>query len=537
VSLAGADAGNYTVGSAADTTADITPFVLTATATAADKVYDATTTADVTISLATVFAGDAVSGSASGSFSDKNVGTDKTVTVGAVTLAGADVGNYSVGSAADTTAGITPGALTVTANASSKIVGSADPVLTFSTSGLVGGDTETIALTGALSRQSGEAVGNYGILQGTLLAVNGNYEITFVSANFVILNSSNQNVAPVITSLTDTTWSVPDEIVQVMVEFTDDNLTDVHTVMINWGDGTATAGVVTEAGGVGEAVGSHQYADAGVYNITVTVDDGQGGSDVETTSSMIAGVRLLNGVLFVIGTDGRDHVNITENGDCSRGSSDRGDGRGRGRGSNGRTGSSIRVNAKLNQGRDQVRINESWHLHDVDSIVMHLGDGDDFANLAGGSDACSHGCGNGGVNIPATAFAGDGDDKVFGGDAADILIGGSGNDKLYGRDGNDLLAGGTGNDNLDGGRGHDVLIGGKGRDDLHGGSGDDLLIGGFTAFEEELSELDEFLSRWAVGDSVDDFTSQISDDYEKDKLNGGHGSNVGFGGYRDKLKL
>lgn len=70
-----------------------------------------------------------------------------------------------------------------------------------------------------------------------------------------------------------------------------------------------------------------------------------------------------------------------------------------------------------------------------------------------------------------------------------------------------------------------------------GGSGRDLLIDGFTLFDDDVEQLDEFLSQWAAGHSVDDFTSQIIDDYDKDELNGNSGNDIGFGGLRDKLKL
>ena len=71
--------------------------------------------------------------------------------------------------------------LTVTAEAKSKTQGEADPALTYTAEGLVGSDT----LTGALSRDAGEAPGTYAITQGTLTA-GDNYEITFTSAVLTI---------------------------------------------------------------------------------------------------------------------------------------------------------------------------------------------------------------------------------------------------------------------------------------------------------------------------------------------------------------
>ncbi|AQS93534.1 hypothetical protein BXQ17_05280 [Polaribacter sp. BM10] len=75
--------------------------------------------------------------------------------------------------------------ITITADASSKEFGDADPAFTYQiTSGtLESGDT----LVGSLDRDAGEAVGNYNINQGSVLNVNNpKYDITFISAIFSI---------------------------------------------------------------------------------------------------------------------------------------------------------------------------------------------------------------------------------------------------------------------------------------------------------------------------------------------------------------
>jgi hypothetical protein len=107
--------------------------------------------------------------------------------VTALSLGGADAGNYTLSSTtASTTANINQRPITVTANpGQSKVFGSADPLpFTFTVSGLglVGGDT----LAGALDRASGETVGNYVINQGTL-AASPNYQLTYFGNNFSIL--------------------------------------------------------------------------------------------------------------------------------------------------------------------------------------------------------------------------------------------------------------------------------------------------------------------------------------------------------------
>ena len=76
---------------------------------------------------------------------------------------------------------INPKSLTVTAEAKSKTYGDADPVLTYTSEGLINSD----AFSGALSRVAGENAGTYAINQGSLTAGN-NYEIQYTSANLTI---------------------------------------------------------------------------------------------------------------------------------------------------------------------------------------------------------------------------------------------------------------------------------------------------------------------------------------------------------------
>jgi hypothetical protein len=99
-------------------------------------------------------------------------------------LSGTDRGNYSLVPGPWTAkADITAKAITVTADAKSKILGAADPVLTYTVTygSLVGTD----AFSGSLARDPGEAVGPYAIKLGTLTA-GSNYALTFVSATFNI---------------------------------------------------------------------------------------------------------------------------------------------------------------------------------------------------------------------------------------------------------------------------------------------------------------------------------------------------------------
>ena len=77
--LLGTDAGNYTLtGSNSTTTADITAKGITGTITAANKVYDGNTVASTSGVLSGVVAGDTVTLTSTGDFTDKNAATGKT---------------------------------------------------------------------------------------------------------------------------------------------------------------------------------------------------------------------------------------------------------------------------------------------------------------------------------------------------------------------------------------------------------------------------------------------------------------------------
>ena len=158
-------------------------------AVANNKPYDGSKAATVDFtaaSLVGVVSGDTVTLVTSGysaEFNDKNVGTDKPVTVTGVALGGADAANYTVSQPTGLKANITSRQVTVTADPQSKTYGEDDPALTYQvTSGsVVSGD----GFSGALTRDAGENVGDYAIKQGTL-TLGSNYELSFVGANLTI---------------------------------------------------------------------------------------------------------------------------------------------------------------------------------------------------------------------------------------------------------------------------------------------------------------------------------------------------------------
>ena len=341
----------------------------------------------------------------------------------------------------------------------------------------------------------------------------------------------------------------PDGAVTISGTFSDADPTDTHTATVDWGDGTVETLIVDQSADT--LAGSHTYADGGVYTVTVTVDDGNGGSDTETTTAVVQGIGLVDGVLYVIGTPGKDIVNVKEVGrrdpqikvtanfdvgDRRRGGSDGGSYGGRDRGRNDcRGGSDGGSDGGGDHGADVSYFNPA----DVERIAIYLCDGDDHAVVgSGGSDGGSDGGTDGGLDIPTLIDGGAGDDQLTGGAGNDILIGGSGNDHLNGRGGNDALSGGAGKDKLSGGHGLDVLIGGIGRDQLNGDHGDDLLIGGSAENEDDAAALEAAAAAWSDGDLATALLSlgSITDDNDRDDLKGGRGTDELIGGVGDRLK-
>src|SRR5436305_13445144 len=94
-----ADLGNYSLGAVTANSANITPKPVTGSYTAIAKVYDGTAVATLSAPIVNGAIGtDTVSLTGGiGAFSDKNVGTNKAVTVSGAALSGADGGNYTLG--------------------------------------------------------------------------------------------------------------------------------------------------------------------------------------------------------------------------------------------------------------------------------------------------------------------------------------------------------------------------------------------------------------------------------------------------------
>jgi hypothetical protein len=201
LSLAGGDAGNYTVNSTATTQANITSTSLGITASSTSKAYGTTMSFGGTeFSSTGLMNGDTVgrvSLTSAGAVATAGVaGSPYGITPGAATGGTFTPSNYTI-TYVNGALMVTPVSVKVTADAKSKVYGTTDPVLTFGVAGLVNNpavgvvDTAVSALSGALTRVPGESeLGNpYAITRGSL-AANSNYTLGFTPSNLIIIGDA-----------------------------------------------------------------------------------------------------------------------------------------------------------------------------------------------------------------------------------------------------------------------------------------------------------------------------------------------------------
>jgi Ca2+-binding RTX toxin-like protein len=154
----------------------------------------------------------------------------------------------------------------------------------------------------------------------------------------------------------------------------------------------------------------------------VVAIDQHGAAGVATTSVSIGAVALVDDplnpgktLLLVGGTDGADHILVQ--GQCDNGQV------------------TVTVNGTL-----------LGTFKPTSRIAVYGGAGDDDITVTGS------------VRVSAWLYGGDGNDRLHGGGAGDVLIGGEGDDDLYGGCGRDILIGGGGKDNLVGGSDGNILV-------------------------------------------------------------------------------
>src|SRR5262249_43707880 len=196
---------------------------------------------------------------------------------------------------------------------------------------------------------------------------------------------------------------------------------------INWGDGSIQT-IGPGLTGSDVPIG-HAYTTVGLYNVSVTATDKDGGvSALTSTPITISGAQVVTDptdatktALMVGGTSNNDTIQISQV-----------------KTPKGPSGFQVKLN-----GTNLGNFFPSGHI-----IVMGEGRDDTIAV-------------NSNVTRPCILYGNDGNDTITGGGGLNILVGGNGADTLTGNNSRDILIGGTGADILQASKGEDVLIAGS----------------------------------------------------------------------------
>jgi hypothetical protein len=193
--------------------------------------------------------------------------------------------------------------------------------------------------------------------------------------------------------------ATPGKSVTLSAEFTDPGPRDTHTATIDWGDGSKTAGKIS----AGTISASHVYKTGGVYLVSVTLKDDDGGKAAKVLTAYVTGVRLEKGALQIVGTAGADSAAIDALG-ANR--------------------LSVRAGFLPQPG---VRFDTAK----VTSIEVYLGHGNDTFAMQSS------------LRQPLLVVGGPGADRITAGGGRSVLIGGAGADQLTGGSNEDLIIAGT----------------------------------------------------------------------------------------------
>ena len=221
--LTGTKANDYQLIAPTDLTANITPKTLTVSGvTANNKVYDGTTADTLNFASATlngIVGSDNVtlSVSASGTFSQSDVGNNLAVSVSGFGLAGSAAGNYAIAQPSGLAANITPRPLAVSFNGSpAKIydgsnnatLGSSD----FTLSGFVGSESAVVSQSPAVyvSPNAGTGIGVTATLQPSDFTVGSGTKLSNYSFNSTVSGTGTITPAPLSVSIINNPTKVYD---------------------------------------------------------------------------------------------------------------------------------------------------------------------------------------------------------------------------------------------------------------------------------------------------------------------------------------
>jgi hypothetical protein len=193
ISLSGADQNNYSISTAPLAgSGSISAKAVTLTAPSITKSYDGLLTYSTSandlnaLSAQLGVVGDSVT-NATLTYTDKNAGTNKSVTLDSYVINDGNYGqNYSVSLAGNNTSTITKASANVIVTANSDLTkvynGGNQTVTGFTATGFVNGETDAV-LTGVSASGTGKNVGTYNV---TASGADNNYNLMFVNGSLII---------------------------------------------------------------------------------------------------------------------------------------------------------------------------------------------------------------------------------------------------------------------------------------------------------------------------------------------------------------
>ncbi|HEY2052152.1 MAG TPA: YDG domain-containing protein, partial [Caulobacteraceae bacterium] len=313
-SLTGAQAADYSLVLPTGLTASITPAHLTLSGvTAANKPYDATTTATITTpagALQGVYDGDNVTLVASGvtgTFASPNVGDGITVTVGGYSLTGTSASNYSLSQPTGITANITPLTLSasITANPTKMYDGTDNAFVTsegYSLSGFVAGQGATVIQAAQLAYLTANA--------GTQSVT-----ATLATSDFTPTGSTllSNYILPTTASGTGTITPAP---LTIIIVGNPTKTYDATTAATLTSSNFSISGFLTGQGAtVNQTVGTYASANAGIETVTANLSGEltPTGSTIlsnYTIPSAVSGAGLINQAPLTVGVGGSPPYNL-----------------------------------------------------------------------------------------------------------------------------------------------------------------------------------------------------------------------------------
>jgi hypothetical protein len=132
------------------------------------------------------------------------------------------------------------------------------------------------------------------------LSASDNVNPPVVSNTTVTVN----NVPPVLAPLTAPNIVAIGAPADLSAAFTDAGTHDTHTATVDWGDLSQTNANITEANGSGSLTASHAYAQPGLYTVTVTLTDDNGGTDARTTTILVNSSPVVDAGGPYVGVEG-----------------------------------------------------------------------------------------------------------------------------------------------------------------------------------------------------------------------------------------